>query len=90
MSGTNQAGMSYRFVVRGELDDHFAVVFGGMRIERVAGSTILTGNVIDQSHLYGLLERVQELGMELVSVEPGREVADAKKTDRTIAGARKQ
>jgi hypothetical protein len=74
MSNTGPTGTYYRVVVRGELDDRFASsVFEGMRIERVAGTTVLTGNVIDQSHLYGLLERIQELGIELVSVEPSVE-----------------
>ena len=67
-------GTTYRLVVRGELDDRFASVFEGMRIERVAGTTVLTGNVFDQSHLYGLLERIQELGIDLVSVEPNVEL----------------
>ena len=74
MHGTGRTGTSYRLVVRGELDDRFASVFEGMRIERVAGTTVLTGSVVDQSHLYGLLERIRELGIALVSVEPETEV----------------
>ena len=74
MSDTGPTGTNYRLVVRGELDDRFASVFEGMRFERVAGTTVLTGNVVDQSHLYGLLERFQELGIELVSVEPDVDV----------------
>ena len=50
-----------------------------MRIERVAGTTVLTGNVVDQSHLYGLIERIQELGIGLVSVEPEVEVPPPRK-----------
>ena len=41
-----------------------------MHMERVAGTTVLSGNVVDQTHLYGLLGRFPELGIELVSVEP--------------------
>ena len=40
----------------------------------MAGTTVLTGNVVDQSHLYGLLERIEELGIDLVSVEPNVEL----------------
>ena len=61
---------SYRLVLRGELGDSFGVLFGGMQLERLAGTTVLTGDVTDQAHLLGLIERVQELGVELVSVNP--------------------
>ncbi len=37
-------------------------------MERLAGTTVLTGRVIDQAHLVGLIQRTQELGLELVSI----------------------
>jgi hypothetical protein len=68
--GTNQhRGTRYRLVVRGEIGDRFATTFEGMQIERAAGTTVMTGNVVDQSHLLGLIEQIQELGLELVSAE---------------------
>ncbi len=60
----------YRLVLRGELGDSFGVLFDGMQLQRLAGTTVLTGDVTDQAHLLGLIERVQELGVELVSVNP--------------------
>ena len=39
-------------------------------MERRNGLTVLTGNVVDQAQLIGFVERGQELGVELVSVEP--------------------
>lgn len=63
---------SYRLVLRGELGDSFGVLFDGMELRRLAGTTVLTGDVTDQAHLVGLIERVQELGVELVSVNPDR------------------
>ena len=60
----------YELVLRGELGDRFEPLFEGMRIERRAGSTALTGEVRDQSQLHGLIERIAELGLELVSVNP--------------------
>ena len=39
-------------------------------MDRVAGTTILTGRVIDQAHLHGLIQRTQELGLELISIQP--------------------
>lgn len=64
---------TYRLVLRGELGDSFKVLFDGMQLERQAGMTVLTGPVTDQSHLVGLIERIQELGVELVSVNPDQE-----------------
>jgi hypothetical protein len=60
----------YEIVLRGEIGDRFAVLFDGMRLERVEGTTVITGPVRDQAHLHGLIERIQELGIELVSVNP--------------------
>ena len=59
----------YLIVVRGELDDRFAHLFNGMRMERVHGTTVLTGRVIDQAQLHGFIERLEELGLELLSIE---------------------
>jgi len=65
----------YRLVVRGELDSRFAFFFSGLQMEREAGTTVMTGAVVDQAQLHGYIERVEELGLELVSVvqvsEPG-------------------
>ena len=63
---------SYRIVVRGELDSRFAYLFGKMRMERVEGTTVLTGSVVDQAQLHGFLEHFEELGLELVTVEQTR------------------
>ena len=62
-------------MLRGELGDSFGMLFDGMDLERQAGVTVLTGDVVDQSQLVGIIERAQELGMELVSVnpDPGRD-----------------
>jgi hypothetical protein len=68
----SSGGQHYEFVLRGEIGDRFGAVFEGMRLERVDGTTVLTGPVLDQTHLHGLIERFQELGLELVSVNPLR------------------
>ena len=59
----------YRIVVRGELDDRFAFLFNGMRMERIEGTTVLRGPVLDQAQLHGFIERIEELGLELLSLE---------------------
>ena len=66
-------GRRYRLVLRGELGDSFGFLFDGMRLQRLAGMTVLTGQVTDQAHLLGLIEQIQELGVELVSVNPDQE-----------------
>ena len=63
-------GRGYRLVLRGELGDSFGFLFEGMQLQRLAGMTVLTGRVTDQAHLLGLIEQIQELGVELVSVNP--------------------
>jgi hypothetical protein len=40
---------TYEFVLRGEIGDHFGFLFEGMRLERVQGTTVLTGPVRDQA-----------------------------------------
>jgi hypothetical protein len=69
MRGDAARSCRYRLVVCGELGDRFGIAFEGMKIERSKGMTILTGTVVDQAHLHGLIDRTQELGIELVSVE---------------------
>ena len=69
MITTKGTGKLYRIVVRSELGDRFASAFEGMRMEMRDGQTILTGEVKDQPHLFGVLERINALGLELLSVE---------------------
>ena len=38
-------------------------------MQRLAGTTVLTGPVADQAQLLGLMERIVELGVELLSIE---------------------
>ena len=63
------AGTVYRIVVKSELGDTYAVAFEGMEMERKDGNTVLTGRIVDQPHLYGILERINGLGLQLLSVE---------------------
>ena len=61
---------TYRIVVSGELSDRYATAFEGMEMEVASGKTILTGEVVDQPQLHGILDRVNSFGLKLVSVEP--------------------
>jgi hypothetical protein len=59
----------YRIVAGSELDERYACAFEGMRMQSRGGQTILTGEVKDQPHLFGVLERLNGLGLELLSVQ---------------------
>jgi hypothetical protein len=58
----------YQIVVVGELSRRFARAFEPMAMCCGGGQTAITGMIVDQSQLHGLLDRVGELGLELVSV----------------------
>jgi hypothetical protein len=62
-------GTVYRIVVKSELSGRFAVAFEGMEMEARGGQTIITGEVKDQPHLHGILDRIGALGLKLLSVE---------------------
>jgi hypothetical protein len=59
----------YRIGIRGRLGPYFASAFEGMEIEQGADGTVLVGEVIDQAQLYGLLERLRDLGIDLRSLQ---------------------
>ena len=61
--------MFYRIVVEGELTKRFAGAFAGMTMEAESGQTTITGQIVDQSHLYGILDRISSMGLQLVSVQ---------------------
>lgn len=67
--GKKRKAKVYRIVVRNELGDRYASAFDGMRLERRDRRTILTGEVKDQPHLFGILQRINGLGLQLLSVE---------------------
>lgn len=59
----------YAIRIKGHLDDRWAERFDGLTITlEDNGETLLTGPVADQAALHGLLRKVRDLGMPLVSV----------------------
>ena len=71
----NSTANVYRIVVRSELSDRCASAFEGMKMEAKNGRTILTGEVKDQPHLFGILDRLNALGLVLLSVQALSEAA---------------
>jgi hypothetical protein len=69
MNREKGTAMVYRLVVRSELSERYAVAFEGMKMETKDGQTILIGEIIDQPHLFGILDRISGLGLELLSVQ---------------------
>ena len=65
---TNYQPGLYEIRIKGHLDDRRAAGFEGLTVTREEnGSTLLTGR-FDQAALHGLLRKVRDLGMPLVSV----------------------
>lgn len=74
-SGERDEPRLYEIRIQGHLDYQWAVWFGVLAVKQEEnGDTLLTGTVSDQSALHGLLRKVRDLGMPLISVnriEPG-------------------
>jgi hypothetical protein len=68
----------YEIRLTGRLDAHWAAWFDGLTVSpEPAGTTVISGPIADQAALHGVLQRVRDLGLPLVSVirvvpdEPG-------------------
>jgi hypothetical protein len=60
---------TYEIRVAGHLDDHWAAMFGDLTLVRLPdGTTSLTGLVVDQAQLHGLLTRIRDIGVPLLMV----------------------
>ena len=66
----------YEIRLKGRLDARWAAWFEGLSLSHASdGTTVLSGPVVDQAALYGLLRKVRDLGLPLVSVtqvDPGQ------------------
>lgn len=61
-------GGSYEIRIKGRLSDSLLAVFEGLNATVEPVETVLHGPVQDQAALYGLLDRIQSLGLELVEI----------------------
>ena len=61
----------YEIRLDGRLHSRWAAWFDGMRlINESDGTTVLSGPVVDQAALHGLLQKVRDVGLPLISVTP--------------------
>ena len=61
----------YRITVAGYLDTSWATWFEGMTLRHTGeGTTEIEGPIVDQPALYGMLKRIHNLGVTLISVNP--------------------
>lgn len=72
----NRQPMVYQIRIQGHLGHQWTERFGGLTITlEENGDTLITGTVVDQAALHGLLRKVRDLGMSLLAVNiigPGR------------------
>ncbi|MBN1659174.1 MAG: hypothetical protein JXA93_12255 [Anaerolineae bacterium] len=61
--------------IRGRIAEHWSSWFEDLTVEYTDDETRLSGHVADQAALYGLLSRLRDLGLPLLSVETLEEKA---------------
>ena len=83
MSGTRPPA-HYEIRIEGVLGEHWAGWFDGLRVSSEAGETILSGPVTDQPALHGVLVKIRDLGMCLISV---RRLAPGEAGNTTLEGS---
>jgi hypothetical protein len=78
MSEAHKAeGRIYRIVVEGTLEEDWSDWLGGLTITpQPNGQTWLTGPLADQAALHGLLDRIRDVGLTLLSVKSWQEGRD--------------
>ena len=67
---SNNQPKRYRVTVRGGMGSFFASAFDEFELESREGETSLTGSFADQAQLHGLLDRLRDLCVPIVSVNP--------------------
>ena len=72
-------GGSYEIRIKGRLSDSLLAAFEGLTTTVQPVETVLYGSVQDQAALYGLLDRIQSLGLELVEVRRIPEAPDERR-----------
>lgn len=70
-TGDRPEAGAYEIRLSGHLDARWAAWFDGLAVSHEgAGTTVITGPITDQAALHGVLQRVRDLGLPLISVTP--------------------
>ena len=80
----------YEIRLQGRLDSRWSTLFDGMTLTTSDGFTLLTGPVVDQAALHGLLHKLRDIGLSLVSVtqvEPDDATRSPRTPDTSTTGA---
>jgi hypothetical protein len=60
---------NYQIRIKGHLDDQWSEWLGGLTFaQHPDGTTILTGKIVDRAALYGVLNKLEDMGLSLISV----------------------
>jgi hypothetical protein len=79
---------TYRIRVLGHLDDRWSAWLDGLVIQRqVDGTTVVVGPVVDQAALHGVIARIRDLGLPLLSVNRVGDPPDATHWDARTGDA---
>ena len=62
---------SYRIHVKGTINESWSDWFDGFSVTQQEGKTLLVGQVIDQAALLGILAKINDLGLVILSVKRG-------------------
>ena len=68
MSGSANHRQRYRIILRGECQQLLTSILDGFAVESGRGWTSITASVRDESELYGLIDRLQEFALHIVSL----------------------
>ena len=66
----NSNPSSYRILIGGQLDQSWSAWFDNLRIQTSENETALEGHISDQAALFGILNKVRNLGLPLLAVIP--------------------
>jgi len=63
------AYQQYQIRIKGHLDDHWSEWLGGLTFaQHPDGTTTLSGEIVDRAALYGVLKKLEDMGLSLISV----------------------